>query len=213
MKKELLKIYLPATFLFLILIFGWSGGVLFALPPETAPGVPGSPSPSPSPPPATPPPAPTPAGGVKNFTQPAQAPPAESIPLFLNIGSLYQQKAGELGANVFYLVSLGKFAHEAPKIKIKSATQSSGRVAEVLCDEGYKVISCSGSRDANVIDGCPEDQCGFVGVVPIDKTGKTSVSTAPGDTMAVGCKAGARNTGGALVTVYAYCMCNQATCP
>ncbi len=212
MKKDFFVLYFLITFLFSLTILGWSGGILFALPPQTAPGGPGTPPPSPPPPPSIPSPAPTPTGGVKNFAEATQAPPIDNIPIPLNIGSAYQQKAGELGANVFYLVSLGRFAHEAPKIKVKNMTQLSGRIAEVLCDPGYKLISCSGGRDQNVADSCPEDACGFVGVVPIDKTGRTSTSTDPGDAMAVGCKAYARNTGGAHVAVYAYCMCNQITC-
>lgn len=154
------------------------------------------------------------------FREASNPPPTDTIFPFMNIGPLFQQKAGDLGANNFFIHEANRWADEAPLLRTKIGVRPGpdSPVVIAFCDDpgnpeddGWKLLSCSGSRNASLIDSCDESSCKFVGVVPVNRFGETTTDT-EGDTPAVGCKAGVRAAGGvSQPTVVAHCICDDHT--
>ncbi len=136
----------------------------------------------------------------KAFQDPSGGQPSVPTNLIdaLDVGSTYQEKGGTIGASDFYVVNAGRWASEVLETKIEEVT--GGATAIAYCRPGYQLVGCSGTGIRDAASACPEDQCGYVGTVPVNGGGNpTTVNPA-------GCKAGVDAGGYMRAIVYAYCL-------
>lgn len=129
---------------------------------------------------------------------------------FLDKSGDPQKKNGSITANEFWVDSIDWYATRFPPIKIHRATvggNGGSQTVTVYCEKGYKLVSCGGAMTPEGLEevggtGCPNDNCGFIGVIPIDIGGNRSETR-----VAVGCKATVDTEDSMQTpTVDAYCM-------
>lgn len=135
------------------------------------------------------------------FQDPSGAQPSVPANLVdaLDVGSAYQEKAGAIGASDFYIANAGRWASAVLRTKI--AEKAGGGSAIAYCPVGYQLLGCSGTGIRDAASVCPEDQCGYVGTVPVDRSGNRTTANP------AGCKAGVDGPGGSMRAIaYAYCV-------
>ncbi len=121
------------------------------------------------------------------------------MPVVMNTGPSYQEKAKNLGAEDFYVRATGRWLSRGPKVVVVGSILDAVNTT-AYCPAGYQLISCSGARARDGADNCPEDQCGYVGVIAVDASGN------PATTDAVGCKVGVDPSGNAEAVVHTFCI-------
>lgn len=124
---------------------------------------------------------------------------SSGLPIILNTGPSYQQKAANLGAQDFYVKATGRWLSQGPKVVVVESILNTSN-ATAYCPAGYQLLSCSGARAREANDNCPEDQCGYVGVIAVDGSGD------PATADAVGCKVGVDPTDDAEAVVHTFCI-------
>lgn len=137
------------------------------------------------------------------FLEPPGGPPGErDIALPLTASREFEAKAGNLQVSDLFVRNRNQnnqWASQFPHMeRIRKFVAGSG--ATVFCSPGYELVSCMGSRQFDAIDTCPEDVCGFVGVIPLQ------VVRAGAAIPFAGCKVGIDPGRGTAAVVDMFCM-------
>lgn len=143
-----------------------------------------------------------------DFVEPKN--PLVGFPPPVTTSGEFQIVGGSLNVQDAYVQSLGRWISYGPQVRVvKELTLPGGASSTAYCPSNEYLIGCTGSREENAVDDCAEENCGLIGVVPVDPAGNVLISDLnTGNTKGFGCMLGRDPNLSEKGVVHAYCLKN-----